>query len=937
MSGSFLTQGSMSIAMPSSASPGQSSPESFEVEEDHNAMSSAPWQQGQGQTSPTSASQPRTSVPLQKRRRVTRACDECRRKKIKCDGKQPCTHCTVYSYDCTYDQPSNRRRNPAPQYIEALETRLHRAEALLKSVLPNVDLNDPNLDAVILQKRELSHSAPPSSSSDAPPNNSEQDAQLRSMITSTGTLDLDESGHWDFHGNSSGTVFVQRMREQFGGILGGQKSTPMLPRIPRPTPMPPTFDSPRSSVESPMEFGLPNTMELPSKEAAMILCENSLNCACCLLRFVHQPTFFGMVHRIYDVSAENFGDEENRFLPLLYVVLALGCMFHSDLADGPIGSSGNTYKSKIDQGYKYFRAARYMMDITDCRDITSLQAILFMILFLQASANLSTCYSYIGIALRSSLRMGFHRNLAGNFNPIERETRRRVFWVIRKMDTYVSALLGFPQMLSKDDIDQELPVEIDDEYITKDSISPMPPGTTSLYAASNAHTHLLEILTKVIKYIYPTKGLEQSVKGTANSSYVISHAKIREIERDLANWLDKLPMALRPGAEEPPEVLRVQQLLRLAYAHVQMLLYRPFLHYVSQKSCAGKTVDERSYACAAAGVSVSRNVVHICSEMKRRGLLIGAYWFTMYTTFFAVLSLVYFVLENPDKAGSQEILADASAGKEALAGLAKRSQAADRCSVALRGLFEQLPENLKNGRAAPVSAKKKRSAPFANPAGPRGVRSTPDLSQPEPAGGITRATTFPTPTPIQTNNTSKSPFNERLQLNNLSNPNLRQTFQELMSPSDLSATGTLDSSSTSNSNQQYNMQQFGPNTALPDLSAMMFPSADPFAYPNQPMIEFDNIKQENTGNLPQPNYMSNASGMYDDLEGQLFGPIPPYLMQGQPSFEVSAQLDGGMSGLPPHEMNYGTGIAPSGEMNFDGIFSGEGDDWSSFTDQRFRQ
>lgn len=36
--------------------------------------------------------------PLQKRRRVTRACDECRRKKIKCDGKQPCTHCTVYSY-----------------------------------------------------------------------------------------------------------------------------------------------------------------------------------------------------------------------------------------------------------------------------------------------------------------------------------------------------------------------------------------------------------------------------------------------------------------------------------------------------------------------------------------------------------------------------------------------------------------------------------------------------------------------------------------------------------------------------------------------------------------------------------------------------------------------------------------------------------------------
>ena len=53
------------------------------------------------QTSPNATNKPNGAKPpshLQKRRRVTRACDECRRKKIKCDGKQPCTHCTVYSY-----------------------------------------------------------------------------------------------------------------------------------------------------------------------------------------------------------------------------------------------------------------------------------------------------------------------------------------------------------------------------------------------------------------------------------------------------------------------------------------------------------------------------------------------------------------------------------------------------------------------------------------------------------------------------------------------------------------------------------------------------------------------------------------------------------------------------------------------------------------------
>lgn len=199
-----------------------------------------------------------------------------------------------------------------------------------------------------------------------------------------------------------------------------------------------------------------------------------------------------------------------------------------------------------------------MMDITDCRDITSLQAILFMIMFLQASANLSTCYSYIGIALRSSLRMGLHRNLIGNFNPIERETRKRVFWTIRKMDTYVSALLGFPKMLSEEDVDQEFPIEVDDEFITKDGILPMPEGRISLYTASNAHTRLMFTLSKVIKYIYPTKGLDESIHGASRGSYsyAISHARIREVEHDLQDWLDKLPGALKPGGEAPPEVLR---------------------------------------------------------------------------------------------------------------------------------------------------------------------------------------------------------------------------------------------------------------------------------------------------------------------------------------------------------------------------------------------
>lgn len=118
-----------------------------------------------------------------------------------------------------------------------------------------------------------------------------------------------------------------------------------------------------------------------------------------------------------------------------------------------------------------------------------------------------------------------------------------------------------------------------------------------------------------------------------------------------------------------------------------MILYRPFLHYVSP-DIHTKSFDKRSYACAAACVSVSRNIVHLTGDMKKNGLLVGSYWFYMYTTFFAVISLVFYVLENPQSGTSAEILRDAYEGKDTLTGLARRSLAAQKCSKALSVSFQ---------------------------------------------------------------------------------------------------------------------------------------------------------------------------------------------------------------------------------------------------------
>ena len=99
--------------------------------------------------------------------------------------------------------------------------------------------------------------------------------------------------------------------------------------------------------------------------------------------------------------------------------------------------------------------------------------------------------------------------------------------------------------------------------------------------------------------------------------------------------------------------------------------------------------------------------------------------------------------------------------------------------------------------------------------------------------------------------------------------------------------GSLDTSPLNPAMQQYGFQSTS-NPNLPDLSAMMFPSAEPFTYPNQPLTTFENnqyVKEpqfyNNLTGYDDPSTMlpQRTSGTTDDnLEAQLFT-LPPYLSQ----------------------------------------------------------
>ena len=171
-----------------------------------------------------------------------------------------------------------------------------------------------------------------------------EEAQLESMVQSTGTLDLDDSGNWDYHGGSSGYTFLRRVRAQFGEHAFIDPRQIPAGRHPRRSTM---MDTPTSTSGSPTDNSLPSPQDLPPFQVAKALCRNALDDCCAVMRPLHQPTFYQKLEKIYDTDPDRYTNDDIKFLPLFYLVLAVGCMF-STPEDNRLDVDG--YEKYIGQG-----------------------------------------------------------------------------------------------------------------------------------------------------------------------------------------------------------------------------------------------------------------------------------------------------------------------------------------------------------------------------------------------------------------------------------------------------------------------------------------------------------------------------------------------------------------------------------------------------------
>jgi hypothetical protein len=138
---------------------------------------------------------------------------------------------------------------------------------------------------------------------------------------------------------------MRKFRAQFGDQFLSEYERPRKNRT-----IAQILESPKSSNSSPVDFSLPHHVDLPPKDVAIDLCRNTLDDACALMRPIHRPTFFKRLHSVYDTEPEQYNNHHVQFLPQLYVVMAVGCLFSKTENENTVLDLKG-YKEAIEQGY----------------------------------------------------------------------------------------------------------------------------------------------------------------------------------------------------------------------------------------------------------------------------------------------------------------------------------------------------------------------------------------------------------------------------------------------------------------------------------------------------------------------------------------------------------------------------------------------------------
>ncbi|TBU32080.1 fungal-specific transcription factor domain-containing protein [Dichomitus squalens] len=577
--------------------------------------------------------------PIQlQRRRVWRACESCRRKKIKCDGSEPtCSQCASSKSQCTWLQTKDRAAL-SRHYVQELEARLLHMEGIFQQILPILDqvsqatgLDLTAISAAVSSQQGSSSSAAQSTAGAVPDvmqsflprihegqaignrsdsrstsgHGSDDDLAVKiedDVSNALGQLALDEHGHLHWIGNSSTMSLIQRLKEATTSPL--HRVSPM-----EEDPLAPGPSVNKLYFPASVYFGKvralprPEEVEYPERDLADKLVDAYFARFHFLMPVLDKPEFMRRYRFLMDHPADTkFVREHTPFVALVCAVFAVASRF---VDDPRLKTSDNLDEAGM--GMVYHERALILHYISAASmQVEHVQCFLLMSSFLCSVNCLPQAWLLVGQAVRAAQDIGLHRSPRRLLiSPIEKETRRKIWWGVYTLDRMLALALGRPLAIEDADCDVEIPVELDDELLPQYFAGALlPRGQISLMRGFIELISLYRIAGRVLREVYALDKCKDHLEMDKRAELQRS---VETLDRRLTKWCEDLPTVFKSNPSTEKQV-SMAAVLCSHYYSILTTLHRNFIPVKGEQPFAPRST--------AKAVSTARACVRLAPSIK---------------------------------------------------------------------------------------------------------------------------------------------------------------------------------------------------------------------------------------------------------------------------------------------------------------------------------
>ncbi|KAL9484680.1 hypothetical protein ACSS6W_003469 [Trichoderma asperelloides] len=505
---------------------------------------------------------------------VKTSCERCRRRKIKCDRKRPCTRCAKAGTECILQGIGEKQRPVSKSYIQALEGQITALEQVIRklAVADNAERDQ------IISDLSLTTGAANVSSSDGGQADPKSDPSLAAARVRSGQLRrLRGDNAAQFFG---GTSLLQ--------IHFSKDSSSSSPAAASAVGIESLAISAEGSNANNNQNIINNSVDVGDLYG--YLDDYGLQSA----TFQYEPhhetsqklmsTFFleiypynMVVYREYFLRDYDVGSGKYYSDVLLYSICALGALQYDDML-----SLSDVFSSQ---------AQTLLYSTLDSPDLTTLQALVLLGYREIAVGRASKGWLFCGMAFRLAHEMGLHldpTNWEGSTESSgDREILRRVYWAAFIADKQLSLYFGRPPALYPGESDVRNTIRLQyppgwqgllETYICKGASANEWDNGVALVGSFIYRAELSKIIHVIITDLFENRreGADPTIIAT----------KTRRIHVSLTKWLSNLPSFLHWNqwtvGQVPHNVLH----LHMMFHTIMIILHRPPSHMFEKPGIA---------------------------------------------------------------------------------------------------------------------------------------------------------------------------------------------------------------------------------------------------------------------------------------------------------------------------------------------------------------